>query len=135
MQLLTREDRDIAEEVAKILRQDGVEIVLNAKATKVEQAGEKIRLQIESSGKSTTLEGSHLLVATGRAPNCDTLNLTQRELKPTIMDSSSERSVGNDSRGHLCAGRHQGRSGIHTYFVRRFSNSSRESARRKVGVH
>src|ERR1019366_10050045 len=28
-QLLTREDPDIAEEVARILRQDGVEIVLN----------------------------------------------------------------------------------------------------------
>ena len=75
-QLLTREDTDIAEEVTNILRQDGVEIVLSAKASRVDQAGEKIRLQIESSGKSTTLTGSHLLVATGRTPNSDTLNLS-----------------------------------------------------------
>ena len=80
-QLLTREDPDIAEEVAKILLQDGVEVVLSAKATRVEQAGQKIQLQIESGGKSTTLTGSHLLVATGRAPNSDTLSLSAAAVK------------------------------------------------------
>ena len=75
-QLLTREDPDIAEEVAKILRQDGVEVVLSAKAARVDQAGEKIQLQIEAGVKPTTLTGSHLLVATGRTPNSDTLNLS-----------------------------------------------------------
>jgi pyruvate/2-oxoglutarate dehydrogenase complex dihydrolipoamide dehydrogenase (E3) component len=74
-QLLNREDRDVAEEVTKILREDGLEISLNAKATQVAQANGKIQLQIISSGKSTTVEGSHLLVATGRVPNSDTLNL------------------------------------------------------------
>ncbi len=74
-QLLNREDRDVAEEVTKILREDGLEIWLNAKATEVDRATEKIRLQITATGKSTTLEGSHLLVATGRVPNSDTLNL------------------------------------------------------------
>jgi pyruvate/2-oxoglutarate dehydrogenase complex dihydrolipoamide dehydrogenase (E3) component len=74
-QLLTREDRDVAEEVAKILRQDGVEVALNTKATRVEQVGERIRMQLESSGRSTVLEGSHLMVATGRVPNSDSLNL------------------------------------------------------------
>jgi pyruvate/2-oxoglutarate dehydrogenase complex dihydrolipoamide dehydrogenase (E3) component len=80
-QLLTREDPDVAEEVTRILRQDGVEVVLSAKATRVEQAGEKIQLQIESGGKATTLTGSHLLVATGRAPNSDTLNLSAADVK------------------------------------------------------
>ncbi|HWJ48760.1 MAG TPA: mercuric reductase [Candidatus Udaeobacter sp.] len=80
-QLLTREDPDIAEEVAKILRQDGVEVVLSTKATRVGQAGEKIQLQIESGGKSTTLTGSHLLVATGRTPNSDTLSLPAANVK------------------------------------------------------
>ena len=80
-QLLTREDPDIAEEVAKILRQDSVEVVLSAKAKRVEQAGEKIQLQIESGGKSSTLTGSHLLVATGRTPNSDTLSLSAAGVK------------------------------------------------------
>ena len=74
-QLLTREDPDIAEEVTKILRQDGIEILLNARATHVEKSGEGIRLEVHSGGSSTTLAGSHLLVAIGRAPNSDNLNL------------------------------------------------------------
>ena len=75
-QLLDREDPDIAEEVTKILRQDGVEVLLNAKATQVGKSGESIHLKIQSQKNSPTLVGSHLLVATGRVPNSDTLNLT-----------------------------------------------------------
>jgi len=75
-QLLTREDPDVAEEVTNILRQDGVEVLLNAKATRVSRTGENIRLAIASQISSTTLVGSHLLVATGRVPNSDTLNLS-----------------------------------------------------------
>ena len=74
-QLLTREDPDIAEEVAAILKQDGVDVLLNAHATRVTQADGKIRLEVEQGGRSITVVGSHLLVATGRAPNSDTLNL------------------------------------------------------------
>jgi pyruvate/2-oxoglutarate dehydrogenase complex dihydrolipoamide dehydrogenase (E3) component len=74
-QLLMGEDPDIAEEVAHILQQDGVDVMLNSKATHVEQSGTNIRLQALSQHASTTLDGSHLLVATGRAPNSDTLNL------------------------------------------------------------
>lgn len=74
-QLLTREDPDIAEEVANILRQDGIEVALNTTATRVEQPGQRIKLSVESGGKTAALEGSHLLVATGRVPNSDSLNL------------------------------------------------------------
>src|ERR1700688_2599225 len=71
-QLLTREDPDIAEEVTNILRQDGVDVVLNARATRASQSDTTIHLEIEG---QKTLDGSHLLVATGRVPNSDTLNL------------------------------------------------------------
>jgi pyruvate/2-oxoglutarate dehydrogenase complex dihydrolipoamide dehydrogenase (E3) component len=74
-QLLTGEDPDIAEEVAKILRQDGVEILLGAKAIRVSLSDGSIRLEVEQRGISTPWTGSHLLIATGRVPNSDTLNL------------------------------------------------------------
>ena len=74
-QLLMGEDPDIAEEVAHILQQDGVDVRLNSKATHVERSGTNIRLQALSEHASQTLDGSHLLVATGRAANSDTLNL------------------------------------------------------------
>ncbi len=74
-QLVTHEDADVAEEVKKILSQDGIEIILDAKAIRVNQANGEIHLQILASGNAKTVTGSHLLIATGRAPNSDTLNL------------------------------------------------------------
>ncbi len=74
-QLLNREDQDVADEVAKILRQDGVEVLLNATANRVSQSDGSTRLEVQQQGGSTVVAGSHLLVATGRAPNSDTLNL------------------------------------------------------------
>lgn len=73
--LLTREDQDVSDGVANILLQDGIEVLLNAKATRVDGTAGNIRLEVERQGGSTTLAGSHLLVATGRVPNSDTLNL------------------------------------------------------------
>lgn len=74
-QLLSEEDQDIAEEVTKILRQDEIEVLLDAKATHVEESGKSIRLKVRCKNESATLVGSHLLIATGRVPNSDTLNL------------------------------------------------------------
>lgn len=80
-QLLATEDADIAEEVADILRQDGLEILLNTQATRVSRSGENIRLEVQTQGNSTTLIGSHLLIATGRTPNSDSLNLAAAGVK------------------------------------------------------
>ena len=74
-QLMAHEDTDVAEEVAKILREDGIEILLSAKATRVASSGGKVQLEVASAEQQRTLEGTHLLVATGRVANSDTLNL------------------------------------------------------------
>ncbi len=75
-QLLTREDADVAEAVAEILRQDGVEVLLETQAQRAEQTEEgKIRLTVRTPEGESTLEGSHLLAAAGRPPNTDRLGL------------------------------------------------------------
>src|SRR5258708_11694710 len=75
-QLLAREDGDVAEEVAKILREDGIEILLEATALHAEQGTSgKIQLTVGTPTAERTLTGSHLLVAAGRVPNTDWLNL------------------------------------------------------------
>jgi pyruvate/2-oxoglutarate dehydrogenase complex dihydrolipoamide dehydrogenase (E3) component len=74
-QLLTGEDADVAEEVAKILREDGVEVLLSVKTEKVSCASRRIRVEVRDGSQGRTIEGSHLLVAIGRTPNSDTLNL------------------------------------------------------------
>jgi pyruvate/2-oxoglutarate dehydrogenase complex dihydrolipoamide dehydrogenase (E3) component len=74
-QLLAREDPDVAEEVAKILREDGIEILLSTKSERVSSTNGRIQLEVSMDSQGRMIEGSHLLVAIGRTPNSDTLNL------------------------------------------------------------
>src|SRR5215472_5096716 len=75
-QLLAREDSDVAEEVYKILREDGIDVKLKTRATRVETSERgQIQLTISGDGGEATVRGSHLLIATGRRPNVDHLNL------------------------------------------------------------
>ncbi|MCZ6481302.1 MAG: mercuric reductase [candidate division NC10 bacterium] len=80
-QLLAREDTDVAEEVANILREDGVEILLETQTLRAEQADGAIRLTVRTQTGERTLSGSHLLVAAGRVPNTDALNLSAAGVK------------------------------------------------------
>jgi len=74
-QLLNREDPDVAAGVAKILEEDGISVLLKATATAVKQTKAGIEVDVRSPNGSQTVTGSHLLVATGRTPNSDSLNL------------------------------------------------------------
>ena len=71
-QLLDHEDEDVAEEVKKILTDDGIEVLLNATTTRASNA---VELQVETQGGSRSVKGSHLLVAAGRVPNTEALDL------------------------------------------------------------
>ena len=75
-QLLAREDADVAEEVARILREDGVEVLVGARSERVEWVNGQILLQVNHGSQAHAIKGSHLMVAVGRTPNSDTLNLT-----------------------------------------------------------
>jgi pyruvate/2-oxoglutarate dehydrogenase complex dihydrolipoamide dehydrogenase (E3) component len=81
-QLLTREDADVAGAVAQILQQDGVSVLLNAKATRVAKTGGQINVTVRVGEESHVVDGSHLLVGTGRTPNTDTLNLAAAGVVP-----------------------------------------------------
>ena len=74
-QLLPREDEDIAAELQKNLEAEGVKFLLNAHTARVEKKNGELVLSLESSRGSATVSGSHLLVATGRVPNTQDLNL------------------------------------------------------------
>ncbi len=75
-QLLPREDEDVASEMARILRDDGIEILLSARAVGAarDDAG-GIRIEVDSHEGKKELEATALLVATGRSPNTDRLHL------------------------------------------------------------
>lgn len=77
--LLSREDDDIAGALANILREDGIEVLLNTDAIRVEPGKEggagRIALIARDAHGERTLTGSHLLIATGRVPNTADLHL------------------------------------------------------------
>ena len=75
-QLLGREDADIAEAVLQVMAQDGVRVLLNAEAVRVKKNGAKIELTVRTSKTEQQLIGTHLLVAVGRKPNTEDLNLS-----------------------------------------------------------
>lgn len=80
--LLGREDPDIAEEVARILAEDGVGLLFNTEPIGVQKGPDgQLRLSVKSSNQLRTLVGSHLLLAVGRVPNSDTLNLGAAEIQ------------------------------------------------------
>src|ERR687894_1816875 len=74
--LLSREDTDVAEAVAEIMRQDGIEVFLQSQVQRAEQDEDGgIQLTVSTPDGQSTLEGSHLLAAAGRPPNTEKLNL------------------------------------------------------------
>jgi pyruvate/2-oxoglutarate dehydrogenase complex dihydrolipoamide dehydrogenase (E3) component len=78
-QLLGCEDADVVAEVLSIMKQDGIELFFNAKVQRVTKEGPQIKVTVlcgeDHGGQTQTLDGSHVLVATGRVPNSDTLNI------------------------------------------------------------
>ena len=62
-QLAGREDPDVAEEVAKILREDGIEVLLEATTLRVEPtADDEIRLNVKTQVEERQITCSHLLL-------------------------------------------------------------------------
>ena len=74
--LLAQEDPDVSEAVASVLREDGLRLVFEAQATQAEVGSDGwVTLTLDSPEGRQTVRGSHLLVATGRTLNTDSLNL------------------------------------------------------------
>ena len=75
-QLVSREDDDVSEALTGVFRDEGIEILLNAKVKRVSgESGDAVQVVIEQNGVEKTLKGSHLLVATGRKPNTEGIGL------------------------------------------------------------
>jgi pyruvate/2-oxoglutarate dehydrogenase complex dihydrolipoamide dehydrogenase (E3) component len=74
--LLHREDDDVTEALQQLFEDEGIDLVLNARIKSVSgKSGQSVKIVIERDGKQIHLQGSHLLVATGRAPNTGGIGL------------------------------------------------------------
>ncbi len=84
-QLAGREDSDVAAEITEALRAEGLAIELNAKVSKVEgRSGVKVVVTTQNG----VIEGTDLLVATGRTPNTSELASISRA-SPSMRAATS----------------------------------------------
>ncbi len=75
-QIVSREDVDVSEALAQVLTDQGIKILSKTTVEKVEKSKSGgVKLTIKGAGGESTLEGSHLLVALGRLPNTEGLDL------------------------------------------------------------
>src|SRR6266481_500226 len=76
LQVLTREDPDVGDEIRRLLAAEGIEFVLDADVIRVEgRSGEGVRLRARTGGDERTITGTDVLVATGRTPNTADIGL------------------------------------------------------------
>jgi len=69
-QLAGREDPDVADALGRLFGDEGIEVLLTAEVLQVEgRSGQGVRLRGRTPHGERRLEGSDLLVATGRTPN------------------------------------------------------------------
>jgi pyruvate/2-oxoglutarate dehydrogenase complex dihydrolipoamide dehydrogenase (E3) component len=86
--LMSKEDPDVCDALRSLLADEGVDILLNARIKQVSgKSGDTVRVVVvqngdqngaqngEQNGIEKVLNGSHLLVATGRTPNTEGLGL------------------------------------------------------------
>ena len=73
--ILPHEDEEAVVVVRERLTREGVRILENTNATAIKKTDNGIAIQVVSAHGSEVIEASHLLVATGRKPNIEDLNL------------------------------------------------------------
>jgi dihydrolipoamide dehydrogenase len=81
-QLLPGIERDLVQVVQQTLKKRGVEILLRTKVTGVQHDGQHVTVNLaQENGTTQALEVDRVLVAVGRRPNSDRLNLEQTRVK------------------------------------------------------
>src|SRR5438874_971948 len=82
--LLHREDDDVTEAIQQLFEDEGIDLVLNATIKSGSgKSGLSVKIVIERDGKQIPLQGSHLLVAAGRAPNTGGIGLELTSVETT----------------------------------------------------
>jgi pyruvate/2-oxoglutarate dehydrogenase complex dihydrolipoamide dehydrogenase (E3) component len=81
-QLLEREDADVAKAILDLMRDEGVEVMLQAEAFQVTgHSGTAVKLQVRDGASERTIEASDILVAAGRTPNTDRLEAAKGNVR------------------------------------------------------
>ncbi len=81
--ILPKDDPDLVAVVRDRIKADGISLYEGGKTKEILDVNDQIRVVIEHQGIEITLEGSHLLLATGRKPNVENLGLKDAGIEYT----------------------------------------------------
>jgi len=81
--ILPKDDPDLVAVVRDRIKADGISLYEGAKTKEILDVNDQIRVVIEHQGIEITLEGTHLLLATGRKPNVENLGLKDAGIEYT----------------------------------------------------
>ncbi|WP_260739459.1 FAD-dependent oxidoreductase [Tunturiibacter lichenicola] len=74
--LLHREDPDVSAGIETLFHDEGIDLVLNATVVEASGvSGDSVIITYKQDGQNKTIEGTHILVATGRTPNTEGMGL------------------------------------------------------------
>jgi len=77
-QLMAREDRDVSDEIQRILVGEGIDVLVAAETRRVQgRSGEKVSLVVHTPSGEEHVDGTDILVAVGRTPNTAGFGLEQ----------------------------------------------------------
>jgi pyruvate/2-oxoglutarate dehydrogenase complex dihydrolipoamide dehydrogenase (E3) component len=77
-QLMSHEDPDVADEVQRLLGEEGIEFLLGAQTLSVQRrSAEEVSLTVRTTSGEQKVEGSDVLAATGRIPNTGEIGLEE----------------------------------------------------------
>jgi len=79
--LVPKEDDDVCEEVSKIFKNEGIDTLFNSMVEKLQKSGNDIELTYRHKDAAHKLTGSHILIAVGRKPSVDKLQLEKSHIK------------------------------------------------------
>jgi len=80
-QILSKEDRDMADIIMQAMEEEGVTFLLNSRIVRVEKNGTRKKVVIEQAGEEQVVEAAEILVALGRKVNTEALGLDAINLK------------------------------------------------------
>jgi pyruvate/2-oxoglutarate dehydrogenase complex dihydrolipoamide dehydrogenase (E3) component len=82
--LVQGEDQDVSQALTQLFQDEGIVTVANTSLGRVEgKSGQGVRLHGSRRGSEIIVEGSHLMVATGRLPNTEDIDLELAGVKTT----------------------------------------------------
>jgi pyruvate/2-oxoglutarate dehydrogenase complex dihydrolipoamide dehydrogenase (E3) component len=130
-QLASREDPDIAASLKDLFVDEGIEVALDGETRLVEgHSGDRVRVYVNDVRGERAIEGTDLLVATGRKANTNGIDLDKAGIQ---LDErgyiKTNDQLETTAQKRLGDGRWRRQSSIHTRRLRRLQRRSRESER------